>query len=343
MRRKLLIASLAALILLVGGGLAYWHHVARQLETGLAAWIAERKARGWIVRVGAVTRGDWGLSARLTAHDVEMTGGDPPVAGGVAWHASSVVLKVDLFDPWRLFILPRGVQGLRLPDGSSVTVVAEDLVIGLARSGDGTTTIDIDVAGLNATARETGADLVSIGLIDARLTLAEGGDQTAGFAAMVRDIRLAGGVRWPLGQAVETVALEGALTGVIPDAASPKAAATAWRDNGGSIALSVQSLVWGPLTASGSATLALDDELQPMGAGTAHVTGFVGTLDALGGNGVLTPSAVKAAKAVLTLMAGAPSGREPPTVDVPLTLQLRTLSMRQIPLALLPELDWAER
>jgi hypothetical protein len=58
---------------------------------------------------------------------------------------------------------------------------------------------------------------------------------------------------------------------------------------------------------------------------------------------VLTKSASTAAKAVLSLMAGTAVADEPSAVEVPLTLQYRTLSMRQVPLIRLPELDWPAR
>ena len=47
--------------------------------------------------------------------------------------------------------------------------------------------------------------------------------------------------------------------------------------------------------------------------------------------------------ALATLMAGSGDGDQPSAVDVPLTLQYRTLSMRQVPLVRLPELDWSAR
>jgi hypothetical protein len=43
---------------------------------------------------------------------------------------------------------------------------------------------------------------------------------------------------------------------------------------------------------------------------------------------------------VLSLVAHSPEDGSPPDVEVPLTLQYRTLSMRQVPLVRLPEVDW---
>jgi hypothetical protein len=344
MRRKLLI-TLPCLLLLViiGGGLVHRQLVINQLETGLQAWIAERRAKGWQVQIGSITRGGLSLSPFLTIHDVDIKGGSPLIPGGVAWHASGVILKVDLFDPWRLLIHPLGLQALRLPDGSALSVFADTLEVGITAASSDGVIVDLDATGVRAELPDAGGVTTSIDLVDARiawLPTAEPGDRVATFALSCKGLKLPAGIRWPLGPLVEVITAEGTMTGPVPDAPGPRAAALAWRDSGGSLEVAIQSLIWGPLNATGSATLALDEELQPMGAGTAHLIGYQGTLDALGGNGVLTHSAVKAAKALLSLMAGVPSGREQQAVDVPLTLQFRTLSMRQIPLALLPEMEW---
>jgi hypothetical protein len=80
-----------------------------------------------------------------------------------------------------------------------------------------------------------------------------------------------------------------------------------------------------------------------MGAGTSKIVGYNAALDMLAAKSVLTRSATKAAKAVLSLMANTPAEGELEEVEVPLTLQFRTLSVRQVPLIRLPEFDWPER
>ena len=116
--------------------------------------------------------------------------------------------------------------------------------------------------------------------------------------------------------------------------------AAAWRDGGGALEIRRLALIWGPLDLTASATLALDEQLQPMGAGSARVVGYAETLDALAAHAAISRSAATAAKAVLSLLAHTPEDGSPPDVEVPLTLQYRTLSMRQVPLVRLPELDW---
>ena len=96
--------------------------------------------------------------------------------------------------------------------------------------------------------------------------------------------------------------------------------AAAWRDGGGSLEIRHLALIWGPLDLTASATLALDDQLQPMGAGSARLVGYAETLDALAAHGAISRSAATAAKAVLSLLAHNPEDGSPPDVEVPLTL-----------------------
>ena len=97
---------------------------------------------------------------------------------------------------------------------------------------------------------------------------------------------------------------------------------------------------WSSTRLEATATLALDEELQPMGAGTSKIVGYGPALDALATNAVITRSAAKAAKAVLTLLAHTQTDDKSDEVEVPLALQFRTLSVRQVPLIRLPEFDW---
>ena len=148
-------------------------------------------------------------------------------------------------------------------------------------------------------------------------------------------------VKWPLGPNISSLSAEG-LNGPLPPPQDIVPWASAWRDGGGSLELSIWRWL-GTTWPHHAGTLALDDQLQPMGSGNARLVGYAETLDRLAAAAILSKSAATAAKAMLSLMAGTGEGDEPSAVDVPLTLQYRTLSMRQVPLVRLPELDWPAR
>jgi hypothetical protein len=184
---------------------------------------------------------------------------------------------------------------------------------------------------------------------DAGLALAAAQSEPAvAFSVSTEAVALPAAVKWALGPNISSLSVDGVLSGPLPRVRDLTGWAEAWRDGGGSLTITRSALGWGSLGLSASATLALDDQLQPMGSGSARVVGYADTLDHLAAAGVLSRSAAIAAKAVLSLMAGTGmSGtgdtEPPPEVDVPLTLQYRTLSMRQVPLVRLPELDWPDQ
>ncbi len=346
MRRKTAIFIVAAPCLLVAADIAVWQISVRRLENSFQHWIDDSNRRGWSVLSSSQSRGGWPLAATLTVTDLVIKGGEPTIPGGVSWDAKQVVLRVGLLHPWSLDIEPIGVQRLRFANGAEFPFVAEDMHATLPLSaGSATSALDLKAKSLRAVLpTDSDSDVgLSVGELQghADIATAAGHDApTIGFSISADTILLPNTVRWPLGPAVSSVVLEGALDGPLPDPSPPLTFLAAWRDGGGSLEIQKFSIVWGPLDLTTTATLALDDQLQPMGAGTGRIVGYEATLDALAANGVLTRSATTAAKAVLSLMTSAPAAGDAAEVEGPLTLQHRTLSMRQVPLIRLPELDW---
>ena len=77
----------------------------------------------------------------------------------------------------------------------------------------------------------------------------------------------------------------------------------AWRDAGGIIQLRESAIAWGPLGAKGEGTLALDQAMQPLAAGTVRIAGLGQTLSALSAAGVVDPQTATLAQ----MMFGVPS------------------------------------
>ena len=346
MRRKIAIFIVVAPCLLVAADVAVWQIAVRRLETGFQTWIGDRNRHGWSVLSSSQVRGGWPLAATLTITDLVIKGGEPTIPGGASWDAKQVVLRVGLLQPWSLDIEPIGVQRLRFANGTEFPFVAEEMHATVPlQAGNATSALDLKARNLRAVLLTDGDPdvAVSMGQLHGHADIspaAIGDSPTIGFSVSAGAIVLPNAVRWPLGPFVTSVVLEGSLEGPTPEPAAPSTFLAAWRDGGGSLEVQKFSIVWGPLDLTTTATLALDDQLQPMGAGTGRMVGYEATLDALAANGVLTRSATTAAKAVLSLMASAPAAGDAAEVEVPLTLQHRTLSMRQVPLIRLPELDW---
>jgi hypothetical protein len=257
--------------------------------------------------------------------------------------------------PGVLEVTPVGVGWLRLNDGPAIPVSADHMRLRLTLRLNASPRV-VDFEAMTLAAEIPGLGMVRVGHLSGHTDLQPnaGRDQAAvTFSVSARPVVLPDRLHWALGPEISELELDGVLNGPVPsDAFSGgvgpggiglTAWATSWRDGGGSLELHQLAIGWGQTRLDATATMALDDELQPMGAGTSKIVGYNAALDALAAKGVLTRSAAKAAKAVLSLTANIPAEGEPEEVEVPLTLQFRTFSVRQVPLIRLPEFDWPER
>ena len=346
MRPRIWILITALLAALPIADAILWHIAVGWLEAGFDAWTARGRAAGWTVTPGRTVSGGWPWAATLTIAGVSVSGGGPAFPGGLAWQTPELVLRVPLVRPRSLDIEAKGEQKLRLANVPAVLTGTRLLVVASLSAEEDAQDLDILADQPRLAMADTSPARWSLAAreLHAHIQLAPESRPAeapaASFALSADSVALPASIRWPLGATIASIAIEGAVEGPVPPSQPPIPWANAWRDGGGVVQFQHVQLTWGPLILSASATLALDDQLQPMGAGTSKLTGYAATLDALAGNGALSRSAAIAAKAVLSLLAGSPADGDPADVEVPLTLQYRTLSIRQIPLWRLPELDW---
>ena len=148
--------------------------------------------------------------------------------------------------------------------------------------------------------------------------------------------------RLPLGNTLQRVLLEARLVGDFP-LENVLESLGAWRDRGGTLELDKVDIRYGRLGVRASGTLALDRNLQPIGALTARIEGFLGAIDALREADIIRPRDAAMAKLVLGALAKRPAGGGPRALSLPLSVQDRKLSVGPVPLMEIPEIRWPER
>jgi hypothetical protein len=341
-RRKFWIILLVVPFVLLAAETIYWRVAAGQLERGFADWVAFRRANGWVEQNAPTRLGGWPLAATLTIPEMSLASGGRRPAADLVWSAERVILRVALTRPDQLEIAPEGKQVLRVPNSPAVPYTAGRLRLTLPlQTREWPSFIQADADNLRA---DTQAGTATVRGLQLHMDLdpgARAGEPGLAASLHVTEANPPTGVVRPLGPSIANLAVDAVLSGPLSvHGQGLQQAAIGWRDGGGSLEIRRLALSWGPLDLTGSATLALDDQLQPMGAGNARIVGYAETLDALAAHAMISHSAATAAKAVLSLLADAPDDGSRPEVEVPLTLQYRTLSMRQVPLLRLPELDW---
>lgn len=352
MKRGLRIGLVALPLLLAGAHYAYWRISVDRLEQGLAIWRTQRQRAGWTIETGAPQRGGYPLAATVTVPSVRLHGDMMDalgvLPGGLTWNAERVVLQVKLIQPRLLQISATGAQQLQVADSPEIPFRADQLRLVFPLEPGFPRWSDLTIAQLRAGV-PTGdtAVGVTVGAFRAHGDLrpaAPQGEAAVTFALRAETIRLPGTIPWALGPDVARVDLDGFIGGPLPRGGTPAQAAIQWRDGGGTIEVGALRVDWGKLAVNASATLALDEQLQPMGTGAARIVGQTEALDALVDSGALTPRAAQMVRTMIALFA-APAAQPigDGAVEIPLTLQDRRLLTRQLPLGRVPVLQWPGR
>lgn len=345
MRRRNRVIIAAIPVLLVAAHVTYWHVTSDRLRSGLETWMAEQRARGWQVDAGPPARGGWPRTASVSIPNLTFRHIGRDLPGELSWTSAEATASVSLYRPDQLVIELAGPQHVRVADAPDAIATADQFQLSVDPVEAGRLPIALHVQSLRLEPAAGGWH-ATVGLLNADASIlpaARRSEPAVTVSVAAEAISLPGNVKWPLGPNISSLSFAGALNGPLPSERGSAGWAGAWRDGGGSLEISRFVMGWGPLGLTAAATVALDDRLQPAGSGNAGLIGYAETLDRLAGAGALSRSAAMAAKAVLSLMAGSADGGASPRVDVPLVLQYRTLSMGQVPLLRLPELDWGVR
>jgi len=339
---RILLGTALAIALLAAGHALVWRWMGSQMQSGFDDWVASRRAIGWKVTHGPPERGGWPFAATLTLPQFRLEGGGNTLPGGLDWQAEQLMLRVALPRLDRLVVEAPGRHRLRLgwlelpfaTDRLTIAVPLERNV--LPREAE------MQAERLRI-ATPTGSVELREGRlgIETRLTATEG-EPAVQLSLNAEDITLppAPPALVALGRQIGRLVAEVALTGPVPPGRGVTAKAEAWRDGGGTLELKSLDLAWGPASALATATVTLDDTLQPMGAGTLKLRGATALLDAAQAAGLLPPRAALGARAAVRMMSRTPPEGGPPQLEVPLTLEERTLSLSRFPILRMPALAW---
>lgn len=348
--RRVPLILLVAALALAAATTVYWHYASEALRDGIGHWAEARRAEGLQASYSSVTVKGFPFGLQAVIRDPVLAR-SPSAPGGKeeAWEWRGDELDVSV-RPWNTSLVDlriRGTQQITLPLGENGVTVFTD-------QGRAVGTVDLDAKGVPSGAdfsfdgldilNEDGTQAVSIAHLDvtgASHAVGVPAHESPTFDLSVdgKGIELPAGMHPPLGTYVAAVECQASLMGELPPGPTVEAA-TAWRNEGGTIEVHRLHLEWGPLTIEAGGTLALDSNLQPIGALSAIVRGFPETVDALVAGGMVKKSDGETAKTVLGLLAKSPKGGGPPELTVPLTVQNGWIYVGPVALARAPELHW---
>ncbi len=104
-----------------------------------------------------------------------------------------------------------------------------------------------------------------------------------------------------------------------------------WRDSGGTLEVVDFLLNWGELDAKVSGTLALDEEMRPLGAFVLKVKGYEPLIDYLQAHGHIDGEMAANTKATLGMVAGEANTTDAGRISIPVTMQGGRLFVGPLP------------
>ncbi|HEY4250571.1 MAG TPA: DUF2125 domain-containing protein [Roseomonas sp.] len=348
MTAKPMRAVLGALLLFAGLAAAHsvlWRWAGGQLERGFATWEEQRRALGWVVEHGPPIRGGWPLAATLTVPGLRIVATGPSLPGGAEWQVQALVFRVSAPRIGQLVVEARGRQRLRF-DTVELPFAADRLDVTLPIEAG----VPLREAEIIADHLRMSTPAGPLELQSGRLGIETRTSATEAEPALALSLTLealdlppdlasqpALGV---FGRRIESLTADAALTGPLPGGRDPVARAEQWRDNGGTLEVRSLNLRWGPISGDASATLTLDETLQPMGTATLRLAGAGEAIRALSVAGALTPRMAGTATAAVLLLQRPAEDGGPPRVELPLTLQERQLTAARVPVLRLAPIEW---
>lgn len=326
-----------------------WMAIADRLRDGIDRWVAERRAEGWTAEHGEIAVGGFPLTWRARIDNPRLVrSARKPV---FLWAGPSFELN---WRPWRARIVEFRTAGAhRLGIGTADEARAVPLTMASANGnlsfgpdgGLSSLTFRIDDATLPARSGET----LRVGrmetTLDATRRDANGPADKAHLKPSVRlDTEISGLVlpadaRPALGRTMESLGLHGAILGRLPPG-TVRESLSGWRDNGGTLEISRLSLDWASLKVTADGTMALDRNLQPVGAMTATIAGYDPTMDRLVAAGLVKPGEALFAKFALGLLARAPDSGGPPEITAPVSVQDGWIHLGPVKLLPAPVVRW---
>lgn len=338
-RRTLLSAAAAAVALLLAGYSAYWWLMAGRLEAGLDAWIAAERQAGLIIDADRTPIGGFPFWFETTFRRPHVSGtlNDQPIdrRGG----------DVDLW------LWPMELRSLHL-----ATAGNQHLVIGTGQADIKTDALKVllhfDARGqVSNAAAEGGATTIALpgdrsitfqaaaASFDAPATPPKSDrDPLLQFSVSATALKLPSDVQLLTANPVDTIAIKGVVNGPMP-AAPLKAALAEWRDQGGAVEITSFAAVQDPLSVSGSATIALDADLQPIIAANLAAKGLGPTVDLLAQQKRIPKNDVLKLKLFIAATEqNAPDGGKQVTSG--LTIQNGILSLGPFKVARIARIEW---
>ena len=287
----------------------------RILKNGLHTFFKDMEECGFGVSYSPPKSSYFAFQSGLYLDDLEIKA--PENTGDWTFKAARLSIFLKPWDPKHIFISMNGTHSLVSPRFGDVRLIANRAHAEITRGIPLTVSVKIDTLQATAPVPAAGAGFESMALKVMRRA-ARNGTHDYSYDLKIQNVRLPDATFARLPEKIDYLAATGTI-GDFPDEQNSTPAE--WVDRGGLIEITGGELIWKPLMAEFSATVAFDPSFHATVASSAKVYGFFEMLDLMEKEGFVRSGDLSVAKIVLGEKLNIVAGEKIPSLTVPFTFQ----------------------
>jgi hypothetical protein len=342
--------TMTALVAVAVFSIAYvalWFYTAQGLRSSLEDWAVNARQAGWAVTYNQPVLSGFPFAIRLTLKT-------PGFASGAnnpdwSWKGPELVIQSRPWTPGRFL--------LKFPEHNDLTLKTKGGPVSYAGSSQELTAEfkpgahwpkDLLIHAKNvvlqtATGAKVGARSAIIEAIHDPASPEDIKSPSLSFKINAQDLSLPAHFKLPMGARVSELSIDGAVMGGIEPGLLRSSLAT-WRDAGGTLEIPKFSMRYGPLhIVRSDGTVALDGNLQPVGAFTAKIIGFHEFVESLRVAGWARGKDSLTVKLVTSAFFQKDENGGPPSLNLAVSIQNGKIYTGQAKLVDMPHVNWGAK
>jgi hypothetical protein len=339
--------TMVGLVLIAVFSIAYvgfWFYAATGLRSSLGDWATQARQSGWVVSYTRSVLSGFPLDMRLTVRNPEFA--SATTNSNWAWKGQKIVIQKRPWNLRKFTIEFPNRHELKLQENDRQATykgISEDLEVQFKSGRRWPTELILRIRGLDLknskNARLSAGEVIIEGTYDPTV-LDDIKSSSVTLKIDAQNLIFPASIKLPMGPRVAKLSLESTVMGGIEPGTLGKSLVK-WRDAGGTVEIPKFSMAYGPLRLVRSdGTVALDGNLQPVGAFTAKVTGFFELLDSLRLIGWIKSKDSVTAKVTMSAFFKKDETGGPPSLNLSISAQDGKIFAGQHKLADMPSVNW---
>jgi hypothetical protein len=348
-RRRIFLWTLAGLTVVAGLYTGGWFFLSAELRGGIDSWIAQQKKSGLDIRYASHQRGGFPFAIKMI-FDQPVIASDRKLTSFV-WQGQQAIITVkpwnirdghiDLSGPQKIGIVRNGKTstwqghaGLFTADINFKSRTQIQLALNFGQ-------VDMKSKDDKAQSEPQRVQLHRGRIVVLQNSKNNTTEKTPSlvFAADLTQLHVPKSVPIILGHQFKKIAVKSSVFGSLPRTIH-LLPLTAWRDAGGTIEIDHFEVDHGPLNLKTKGTVALDENMQPMGAFSSQIYGFSEVISVLQNRNLIKSNVALTAHLVLGVMATRQGADKRPRLDVALSVQNQKLFIGPLAITKLPPIKW---